>query len=90
MSYAISFFLFKLFVDKEKNELIYFGIIILLIISCFIYLEIIELKFCNLNKNLRKNISERCEKETIDGSMNCYTLYSNENDTFSLLNLNLI
>ena len=32
------------------------------IISCLIYLEVIELNFCNLNINLKKNISER-EKE---------------------------
>jgi hypothetical protein len=38
------------------------------IISCLIYLEVIELNFCNLNINLKKNISER-EKEEADLSV---------------------
>ena len=33
------------------------------IIFGLIYLEIIELNFCNLNKNLKKNIFQRAEKE---------------------------
>ena len=33
------------------------------IIGYFIYLEIIELKFCGLNKNIRKNIRKRAKKD---------------------------
>ena len=51
------------------------GTRILRFISCFfdfigyiIYLEIIELKFCGLNKNIRKNIRIRAYSETIDNN----------------------
>ena len=32
-------------------------------IGCLIYLEIIELRFCGLNKNIKKNISKRSEQD---------------------------
>ena len=35
-------------------------------ICCTIYLEIIELRFCGLNKDIKKNIIERGEMETND------------------------
>ena len=35
-------------------------------IGCLIYLEIIELRFCGLNKNLKKNISKRSEIDVSD------------------------
>ena len=38
---------------------------IIIIISGLIYLEIIELNFCNLNLNLKKNISNRAKNENI-------------------------
>ena len=34
--------------------------------GCLIYLEIIELKFCELNKNLKKSISQRGEEDLMD------------------------
>ena len=43
-------------------EIIRLIIFIISIISCLIYLEIIELNFCNLDYNLKKNIIKR-EKE---------------------------
>ena len=49
-----------------------FGITLLKFVSCIIdfigyiiYLEIIELKFCGLNKNLRKNIQKRASNDRI-------------------------
>ena len=35
-------------------------------IGCLIYLEIIELRFCGLNKNLKKNISKRSDMDVSD------------------------
>ena len=34
--------------------------------GCLIYLEIFELKFCELNKNLKKSISQRSEEDFMD------------------------
>jgi hypothetical protein len=33
-------------------------------ICCLIYLEILELRFCGLDKNLKKNITKRAETES--------------------------
>ena len=49
--------------DLNLNILLILSIII--IISGLIYLEIIELNFCNLNLNLKKNIYNRGENEDI-------------------------
>ncbi len=88
MSDIISTFILELIFYNEYNSLsIAFGI--LSIISCLIYLEIIELNFFNLNKNIWKNISKRGEKDTIDGLINSYNIYSSENDNLSLTNLEL-
>ena len=50
-----------------------FGTIILKFIACFfdsigyiIYLEVVELKFCELNQNIKKNIEQRA---AIDGKI---------------------
>ena len=45
--------------------IIYVICLILEIIFILIFLEIIELNFCNLNKNLKRNIEERAIKEAI-------------------------
>lgn len=42
-----------------------FILIVLSIFSSLIYLEILELDFWNLNKNIRNNISKRGEDEVI-------------------------
>ena len=34
--------------------------------GCLIYLEIIELKFCELNKNLKKAISDRSDEDIME------------------------
>ena len=39
------------------------------LLAFLIYLELIELRFCGLNKNIRKNIEKRAEIE-ISGDMN--------------------
>ena len=43
-------------------------------ISCFlgslIYLEVIELRFCGLNKNTRKSIIERAKTEALEKNLN--------------------
>ena len=55
---------------KNKNILIQFIIIqitqILELIGCLIYLELIELRFCGLNINLKRAITARSEEETIE------------------------
>ena len=37
--------------------------------SLMVYLEILELNFCGLNKNTKRNIRKRVDKETIKTSM---------------------
>ena len=39
-------------------------------IGFLIYLEIIEINFCNLNYNLKKYINERCIKDVYEDSRN--------------------
>ena len=46
---------------NDKFNLILIGL--LFIICCLIYLEIIQLNFCNLNKNTKRNIEERMIEE---------------------------
>ena len=57
MSELISYFIFR----KKKSNIISIIINLLLIISCSVYLEILELNFCNLNQNTKKNIENRAE-----------------------------
>ena len=59
----ISFFFLNKILDLN---LLYIGFGLLLIISCLIYLEILELNFCDLNKNTLNNIGKRGEKEIIN------------------------
>ena len=63
ISICISLIVFFSFLRVNNIlEIIRLIIFIISIISCLIYLEIIELNFCNLNYNLKKNIIKR-EKE---------------------------
>jgi hypothetical protein len=56
--YNFAYIIYHLII--KKNYLIDIGLLeILCLISTFIYLEIIELNFCGLNENLKKNIKER-------------------------------
>ena len=65
--------------NKNKNFLKYYFIPLYLIqiFALMVHLEIIELNFCGLNKNTRRNIKFRCESEllldqidSIDGNNN--------------------
>ena len=47
-------------------------------IGIFIYLEIIELNFCNLNKNTRNKIIERANETKIEGENKIERLFSEE------------
>ena len=63
--------------DLNKFEILFS---ILTIITCLVYLEIIELNFCGLNLNIRKNIEKRADNE-----INCEINDSYSSDE-SLLN----
>ena len=49
-------------------------------IAFIIYLEIIEIKFCKCNYNLKKNISERGDLEIKDSSIDKYFLINDNED----------
>ena len=49
----------------EKQEIQYILFIFVLTILTLIYIEIIELKFCGLNKNVKIRIVERERRESI-------------------------
>ena len=63
MTDFISIYIQEIIFDK-KFDLILIGL--LLIICCLIYLEIIQLNFCNLNKNTKINIEKRMDEEKIN------------------------
>ena len=48
-----------------KKFILYSTCDILSILAYLIYLEIIECRFCGLNKNLKKSLLERSKRETI-------------------------
>ena len=56
MTDFIAIYIMEIIVNKNYEVLL---IGLLLIICCLIYLEIIQLNFCNLNKNLKINIEKR-------------------------------
>ena len=63
---------------KRKTPTHEIVLIVLFFISCLIYLEILELKFWGLNKNITKNIIERGKDEiNIDLRMSDASLTSN-------------
>lgn len=51
--------------EFEKQEIEYIIFIFVLTILALIYIEIIELKFCGLNKNVKIRIVERERRESI-------------------------
>ena len=59
----ISSFILSIILEEGFNNFFYIGIGVISIISCFIYLEILELNFCGLDKNTCNNIIKRGEKE---------------------------
>ena len=60
--YTISYCIFKLFYySLHYNDIIF---LFLCLFSLLIYLEIIELNFCGLNKNIKTKIEERGKIET--------------------------
>ena len=80
MSDYISFLIFeKIFIEKFYILDI---LMIICIISCLIYLEIIILKFCNLNKNIREKIEERSNIEI--NSELIETDYDYESDNYTV------
>ena len=62
---GISILFSLMFITFYSNRIILFIVTITAIISGLIYLEIIELNFCNLNLNLKKNITRRAKDENI-------------------------
>jgi hypothetical protein len=73
VSYFLEKFIYYFFITKCKEEYTTVAFFIMdeiqnliSIISNLIYIEIIELKFCDLDYDLKKNIEIRCEKEKIN------------------------
>ena len=61
----IYMFIYNKNYEFEKYQYCYLIFYVLQIFSLMIYLEIIELNFCKLNKNTRKNIKSRAEDDLI-------------------------
>ncbi len=74
MTDLISIYILEIIFHNEF-ELIVIGL--LLIICCLIYLEIIQLNFCNLNKNLKINIANRMI-EGIQKDISSFSQYNSE------------
>jgi len=69
---------------KDKNKFIIIQVAeFIALINCLIYLEIIELRFCGLNHNLRKNITIRGISDTneIISNINDNNFYINDQDS---------
>ena len=66
----------EFFYSLINTHTIYYSILINIIclISCLIYLEILQLNFCGLNNNLKKNIYKRgiVDFQSINVSLNNY------------------
>ena len=77
ISYNFPFFLFSLI--DQKFDILSFILNIISLISSLIYLEIIELNFCRLNKYIKANIIKRGYKEA-DQLLNEISLSSSENN----------
>ena len=81
-------FVIELIIDKEIQSLdISLSVLNILtlffyIIGSLVYLEFIELNFCNLNFYTKRNIKERSAKDNTFYNINDgeYSKYSNEND----------
>jgi hypothetical protein len=73
-----SIFSFVTEIIRRKLPIYEIVLIVLFFISCLIYLEILELKFWGLNKNITKNIIERGTDEiNLDLRMSEDSLISN-------------
>ena len=71
ISYTILNKLF-LYFDKKVPEYasIDFIIILILLISMLIYFEIVQLNFCGLNKNTKKQVLKRCQNDSQNLNLN--------------------
>ena len=81
MSESISYFLIYLI----NSSFEFIPICLIVIISCLIYLEILELNFCSLNKNTKKNIENRAQQEIIiqlNISKSIYDILEQSNNSF--------
>ena len=74
MTDFIAIYIMEIIFNNEF-ELILIGL--LLIICCLIYLEIIQLNFCSLNKNLKINITNRMI-EGIQKDISSFSQYNSE------------
>ncbi len=81
MTDFISIYIQEIIINK-KFDLILIGL--LLIICCLIYLEIIQLNFCNLNKNLKINIANRMI-EGLQKDISSFSQYNSELESESEL-----
>jgi len=80
-----SFFIYDYFEVENNNDMIKRFVLdilgdVLCCIAFIIYLEIIEIKFCKCNYNLKKNISERGDLEIKDSSIDKYFLINDNED----------
>lgn len=61
---CISMILVTLFIDKKTtNKIIFIILSFIYLLSILVFMEIIELNFCNLNNNLKIKIESRANKE---------------------------
>ena len=79
ISQCISFVFLVFINDIIEKNLLKLSLLFLIIISCLIYLEILELNFCNLNYNLKKHISERIQFDKYELCINNDTNNINKN-----------
>ena len=70
----------NVFMDRNTKQYYFIICVVLQFFCLLIYLEIIELNFCNLNKNTRRNIQIRGKDEL---------LRNNDNDTESDIKSNI-
>ena len=80
-----SFFIYDYVKVENNNDMIKRFVLdisgdVLCCIAFIIYLEIIEIKFCKCNYNLKKNISERGDLEIRDSSINKDFLINDNED----------
>ena len=69
--------LLKTIIIEQATEVLEF-------IGCSIYLEIIELRFCGLNTNVKKNIIERSKSESMDYN-DVEEIYDDDKDKIELI-----
>ena len=63
MCSCFAYTIYNLIIDFKNQSITELIIDIIMVFSCMVYLEIIELNFCQLNYNLKKKIEDRSVKE---------------------------